>query len=151
MKTMKTISINPEVWNSAQKNFPNELSSRIEDFLTLLNAQKKGDFDTMDYEILLKKRAENAAKLGEISAKQAEIQQKLGLIQQKKDEIELQNIEKMKEEMQKMTKCALCGDEIKGENTLKIKNKQFCKACFYGNTPQFISEFIKKQDEMQEK
>ena len=138
-KTVRTIGIDGQVWESFQRMFPNQASSFIEETMKTKVEQTLGNFSGIDMEIMAREKVKCQKLLDEYNLKLNKILQKEKEIQEKKEKDEMKELQQEKERLESMGKCDGCGFQI-GDQSKKVivGDKQFCKECFFNEHPKFI-------------
>ena len=139
-KTVRTIGVDGQVWDSFQRMFPGQASSFIEDSMRMKVEQTLGDFSGIDMEIMAREKIKYKKLIDEYSAKMNMILQKEKEVQEAKEKNELKNLQEEKERLENMWKCDGCGNslEVDGKK-FEVGDKKFCKSCFMNEHPAFIN------------
>jgi hypothetical protein len=138
-KTVRTMSIESEVWEHFQKSFPGEASSFCEESMRKRIQTSETDISGISQDMLAIEESTLQKALDDLNSKMMKIKETKEQISQSLQEAEIRELLQEKERIESMGKCEACGKHI-GEESKKIMigTHQFCKECFFNEHPTFI-------------
>lgn len=130
MKGHITISIDYGLQEKLQKLYPNQVSTKINDFLHRLVAFSTHDLTKLDIDKLNKEIEDIDSKISQLEVKRQFMQERLQHYIQIQKEEEEKRKEKEEQAAREQTKCAVCGIPKPNDKMHKFPGGLVCQNCF---------------------
>ena len=123
-RILKCITINEDDWNYL-KGLNLNLSELIRHYLTDFVNQKKNNINGINIQLVQLELQQNIQKMSEIQAKVKNNEQILAEFKENQDKITQENLKKEAKRIEKINKCANCGNVINEKHRIELKNDCF--------------------------
>lgn len=151
-KTVRTLSIDSEVWERFQVRYPGQASDFCQEAMRKRLEIDEGKLDGVNLEILIAEEKKAQKQKDDANARLQKIKEQKDFITSRREEEEEKKLQAEKKRLEGLSACAGCGRQmdkphIKPEETGGLP---FCKECFLSNNPK-LEEALKNMRSLQEK
>jgi len=142
MKTQRSITVDWDVWSDLQRLYPNQLSSKINDFLLNLRDFSNVGDDGLEISKLRKNLENFDSELSKTQVKREKTLQKIEFLA-KKMEKEVENKQKIKEKaIKNLITCDICGIPKLEERIHTVKRGKICDSCYKTGDKNTIKKYL---------
>jgi len=129
-KTHLNITIDTGVVETARRLFPNQISTKINDYLQSLIAYAQSDLLQIDKKKIKRELEEIESKQKNLSIKKDHLLSCLQNIEDQEKIRESEQLEKEKIQAEKKVMCSVCNIPKPNDKIIKFKGGIVCKGCF---------------------
>jgi hypothetical protein len=122
------ITVDHEVWEQSKTMFPNQISSKVNDYLRTLVSYSNGDINSAQIQIERLKMDQEAKALTLLQASVKKREMKIQQFETKLAEKKTEELEAKRDELEAQTKCTTC--DSPGKLYTVKDNLHICKSCF---------------------